>query len=178
MRRNAADILFVYHYTHRPPSSLSSYLVPSRFLLVSLVAGPSSLSSPLVFPPLLVLLFSSPPAFPPCCPSRIRIYFILLLNKPLPVILAPHASLHVYTGSTSNTVSTWREDRLTRPFQTRKTFFLYSPLRVPSIIPPSRVPSVIWERWARLSRLLKGFHLKGIQACAWVSAIENSRTKL
>jgi len=61
--------------------------------------------------------------------------------------------LYTYTGSTSNTVSTWREDRLTRPFQTWKIFFPYSPLLVLGITLSSRVRSVIWERWALIATL-------------------------
>lgn len=114
MRRNAADILFVYHYTHRPPSSLSSYRPPASLLLVSL-AGPSSLSPRLSLvlslrfsfscPP-LPLLFPPPSPLPPLLPAaRICIYFILLLNKPLPVILAAHASLRAYIRDPRQTQS-------------------------------------------------------------------------
>lgn len=102
MRRNAADILFVYHYTHRVrrpflPSVSSSSLSPAPLI------GTSSLSSPLVF---LVLLFSlSLPAtrFPS---RRVCIYFILLLNKPLFLSSSrQHASLHVHTWDPRQTQS-------------------------------------------------------------------------
>lgn len=75
MRRNAADILFVYHYTHRPPSSLSSYR-PLSLPLVPFLAGPSSLSSPLPFS--LRFSFScSPPPPLPFLPAARRAYMYL-----------------------------------------------------------------------------------------------------
>lgn len=156
MRRNAADILFVYHYTHRVRRPfLPSVSSPSPFSSLSPapLIGPSSLSSPLVFHVLLFSLSLSPPL---ASHRAVCIYFILLLNKPLFLSSSrQHASLHVHTGSTSNTVSTWREDRLTRPFQTRKIFFPY-PLLILGITPPSRIPRYLRGCVGRLSRLLKG----------------------
>lgn len=143
MRRNAADILFVYHYTHRPvvpflPSV--SYLSSPSVLLF--FPAPSSHSSPLVFPTLLVLSFSPPSPSPLLLPVTSCIYFILLLNKPLPVILAPTC---VFTRT--------RDPRQTQsPLDARiglrdrsrheKYFFPTLPF-VLGIILPSRVLSVI-----------------------------------
>lgn len=151
MRRNAADILFVYHYIspRRPFPTLGLHFVSllSPLSLSSLSpsprAGPSSLSSFLVFPTLLVLSFSPCLPFPaPLLPVTSCIYFILLLNKPLPVILAPTC---VFTRT--------RDPRQTQsPLDARiglrdrsrheKYFFPTLPF-VLGITLPSRVPSVI-----------------------------------
>lgn len=109
-------IFYLYIITHRPvvpffpPSPPSVPRLPrSPFLpaLAPYLDGPSSLSSPLIFPTLSS--FSCSPLFlrlspsvlprslgPPCFPSRACIYFILLLNKPLPVT-HPRANMRLYT---------------------------------------------------------------------------------
>lgn len=101
MRRNAADILFVYHYTHRPfrtlrfsTSSLSLSLVPFSFPAPVLLPFPRfsfflRSSCPLVLPPTSLPSSPSSSSSAPLFPVTSCIYFILLLNKPLPVILAP-----------------------------------------------------------------------------------------
>lgn len=157
MRRNAADILFVYHYTHRPVvpflPSVSASLPPSPscplpslspfphrsffpFLASRFSYAPRSLVLPLSpLPPSLVPLS-------PLLPVTPCIYFILLLNKPLPVILAPTC---VFTRT--------RDPRQTQsPLDARiglrdrsrheKYFFSTLPF-VLGITLPSRVPSVI-----------------------------------
>lgn len=157
-------IFYLYIITHIAPSSLSyppspprsppPPLVLSRPFLLSRT-GPSSLSSLLVFPTLLVLSFSRCLPFPPLpssssplsplsplLPVTPCIYFILLLNKPLPVILAPTC---VFTRT--------RDPRQTQsPLDARiglrdrsrheKYFFSTLPI-VLGITLPSRVPSVI-----------------------------------
>lgn len=147
MRRNAADILFVYHYIHRPVvpflpsvSTLSSSCPLSSF-------SPSPRRS---FFPFLVSRFSYTPrslVLPPVSSSPLLpvtscIYFILLLNKPLPVILAPTC---VFTR-------TWDPRQTQSPLDARislrdrsrheKYFFPTLPF-VLGITLPSRAPSVI-----------------------------------
>lgn len=119
MRRNAADILFVYHYTHRPvvpffPSSPLRFPLPSSSLSLSLAGSPAL--APCLPPPsslrATILLFSSPsslspvatslslslslPRLPPARHARPCIYFILLLNKPLSSC-HPRADMRLYT---------------------------------------------------------------------------------
>lgn len=138
-------IFYLYIITHIAPLSLSYPPSPPRPLPVpfSFPApfGLSSLSSFLVFPTLLALPF--PPSLPPpLLPVTSCIYFILLLNKPLPVILAPTC---VFTRT--------RDPRQTQsPLDARiglrdrsrheKYFFPTLPF-VLGITLPSRVPSVI-----------------------------------
>lgn len=149
-------IFYLYIITHIesvvPFFPLSPPRPPSRPFLPSL----SSVLLP--FPRLSFSSFSCSPCLSAPLASRraVCIYFILLLNKPLFLSSSrQHASLHVHTGSTSNTVSTWREDRLTRPFQTRKIFFPY-PLLILGITPPSRIPRYLRGCVGCLSWLLKG----------------------
>lgn len=124
-----------------PPSPSRSPLVLSRpFLLPR--SGSSSLSSFLVFPTLVLLLSLPPPPSPFLLPVTSCIYFILLLNKPLPVILAPTC---VFTR-------TWDPRQTQSPLDARislrdrsrheKYFFPTLPF-VLGIILSSRIPSVI-----------------------------------
>lgn len=146
MRRNAADILFVYHYTHRPivPFLPSVSISFSSCPLSSLSPSPHRF-----FFPFLVSRFSytrsapvSPSPSPLLLPVTSCIYFILLLNKPLPVTLAPTC---VFTR-------TWDPRQTQSPLDARislrdrsrheKYFFPTLPF-VLGIILPSRIPSVI-----------------------------------
>lgn len=142
MRRNAADILFVYHYTHRPPSSLSSNRPLSVPSLVSL-AGPSSLSlaSRFLSASRSLVLLSRCLSSPPPVAHMYLFYFIIKQTSSC----HPRANMRLYTYI--------RDPRQTQsPLDARiglrdrsrheKHFFSTLSL-VPSIIPPSRVPSVI-----------------------------------
>lgn len=106
-------IFYLYIITHIAPSSLSYPPSPPRpplvlsrpFLLPR--AGPSSLSSFLVFPTLLVLSFSSPPGLSRPPASRHVVYLFYFIIKQTSSC-HPRANMRLYTymGSTSNTVST------------------------------------------------------------------------
>lgn len=145
-------IFYLYIITHIAPLSLSYPPSPLRPPLV--------LSPPFLLPrigsffPFLVSRFSYTPRSPvlSLLPVTSCIYFILLLNKPLPVILAPTC---VFTR-------TWDPRQTQSPLDARislrdrsrheKYFFPTLPF-VLGIILPSRVPSVIWERWALIATL-------------------------
>lgn len=164
MRRNAADILFVYHYTHRvrrpflPSVSTTSpsHLVPfSRPLSSVLLPFPRlSVSSVLLFSPVSLSL-SPPPA------SRrvaVCIYFILLLNKPLFLSSSrQHASLHVHTAiHVKHSLHLTRGSAYATVPDTKNIFSLPSSLILGITPPPSRVPRYLRGCVGRLSRLLKG----------------------
>lgn len=162
MRRNAADILFVYHYTHRVRRPfLPSVSSPSPFSSLSPVPliGPSSLSSPLVF---LVLLFSLSLCTTRFASRRVYLFYFIIKQTPLPVILAPTCvftrthgihvkhSLHLTRGSAYATVP-----------DTKNIFSLpsshsryHSPFTYPAL--SERL------RWVLIVTLKGIFHLRGI----------------
>lgn len=165
-------IFYLYIITHIAPfPTLRLHLV----LLLSLSPSPAPVL--LLFPRFSFFLRSSSSRSPPISPSlplppvTSCIYFILLLNKPLPVILAPTC---VFTR-------TWDPRQTQSPLDARislrdhsrheKYFFPTLPF-VLGITVPSRAPSVIWERVYRDSR--RDSILKG--SCAW-SAIKNPRER-
>lgn len=126
-------IFYLYIITHIARRPFSYPPSPSRPPLVLSfpfsAPGPSSLSSFLVFPTLLVLSFSRHLSLPPATSRHVVYLFYFIIKQTSSCHPRANMRLYTYMGSTSNTVSTWREDQLTRPFQTRKIFFLYSPLR-------------------------------------------------
>ena len=163
-------IFYLYIITHRPFSTLRLHLIsllsPLSFSL-ALSFSVRRFSFPflvsLVFPTLLVFSHSPPVSpFPRPPASRHIVYlFYFIIKQTSSCHPRANMRLYTYTGSTSNTVSTWREDRLTRPFQTRKIFFSNSPLRS-RYHSPFTYTQALSESVERLSRLLKGFHLEGI----------------
>lgn len=165
MRRNAADILFVYHYTSaRRPflPSVSPFSFPS-FSLSSLPPPPPASSLLFPFPRLsfslhssfscfpLFLRLSASPAHPDplCFPSRGRsraylFYFIIKQTSSCHILARTCVFTRTQGIHVKHSLSHLTQDQLTRRpcivLRARKIFF--PPLRPPPPTPPSlqRVP--------------------------------------